>query len=355
MNKHGGYYGDQKHVLDFSVNINPLGLPSSVIKRLETLTDDLVNYPEPDSLKARVAIAHAINTEDALNLTYENIIMGNGATELIYLFARSIKPKKVLLLQPTFNEYERAFRQAGSKCIYFQVTEATEFRVDEYSLMRTIIKIQPDVVVVCNPNNPTGSYIPKDMLKRIYTAIDSYHGYLLIDESFYEFERQPTATELVEKKCMIIRSMTKYYAIAGIRLGYGIGSTKLIRLLEEMKEPWSVNGLATAIVPDLLTDWDFQEKTNQWYKEEKQWMQHELESLPNLIVYSSSTNYFFCKVTISSGLQCEKLLEDGIYIRTCEDFVGLDSHYVRLAVKKHEDNKTLISVLKKHLGGNYDY
>jgi threonine-phosphate decarboxylase len=353
MNKHGGYYGSQENVCDFSVNLNPLGIPASVKEKLTTIATELVNYPEINSFNAREELAQHLSQSEGIPLERENILMGNGATELIYLFARCFKPKEVLIVQPTFNEYERAFAQSGGNCRYFHCLEKNDFQLESDALIETIQRNQPDVVVLCNPNNPTAAYIHSGTIEKILAAVEHYNGYVFLDESFYEFERQATAISYYEKNIFIVRSMTKYYAIAGIRLGYGIGSTTMIQALEEVKEPWTLNSLATAIVPTVLHDQTYQQESTQWYEKEKAWMKQELERIPYLTVYPSATNYFFCKTALHSTHLFEKLLEEGLFIRTCEDFVGLEHHYIRLAVKNHFDNIKLIEGLKKHIGGHY--
>lgn len=350
MNKHGGYYGTDKKMLDFSVNLNPLGTPRVIKDKMKSLLDGLVNYPEPYGHKAKEAIAKWLYLEESASLVKENVILGNGATELIYLFARCFKPKKVMIIQPTFNEYERAFIQAGSSCSFFQLSDATDFQLNGDALLDAIVKEKPNVLVLCNPNNPTAAYIKSSVIESIVATIDSYNGILFVDESFYEFERRESALPFFAKNVFIIRSMTKYYGIAGLRLGYGIGSNSVIEALEAYKEPWTINTLALEIVPELTAAKAYQDETSAWYSREKEWMRTELERIPFITVYPSTTNFFFCKTAIDAKLLMENLLLKGIYIRTCEDFVGLGQQYIRIALKTREDNEKLIRALKKMEG-----
>lgn len=354
MNKHGGYYGTARNVIDFSVNLNPLGIPESVKNRIPTLLEKLENYPELTCEDARTRLAIFLNYRNRLNgfdsksqkFCPEHLILGNGATELIYLFARSVRPKTVMLVQPTFNEYERAFKQVGTKCIYFQLTEDTLFKLPVNDFLEQIKTIQPEVVMICNPNNPTSSIVSSSDLGSILEAVKTYNGILCIDESFAEFELQHDSIR-PDANVFRIRSMTKYYAIAGIRLGYGIGSEAIIHQLEIFKEPWTLNVLALEILPWLLEDMDYVIETGDWYEKEKQKMQEGLASIYGITVFPSHANFVLCKSTMAGGALAQLLIEKGIFIRTCEDFIGLGDSYVRLAIKSHEHNEYLIKTLRK--------
>jgi len=341
MNKHGGYYGKQKDMIDFSVNLNPLGFPETARAFMTEQLQRLEHYPEPHSIEARESLAHR------LLLRPEQVIMGNGATELIYLFARAIKAKKVLLLQPTFNEYERAFKQYGADCDYHHLNKEDNFPLDCKALLEEIRVNKPEVVVICNPNNPTGSYIEMEKLEKILLTLNTYSGYLLVDESFAEFEDQPTAISYLDNpNLFLIRSLTKFYAIAGIRLGYGLGHESLISQLNAYKEPWTLNAFASHMVPYLLEDSVYQTQTREWYVKEKAYMEEQLQKIAFLNMVPSHANFFLCHTSIPSKKLMSLLIEHGIYIRTCEDFIGLKDQYIRLALRSRPENVHLIKTLK---------
>ncbi len=192
MNKHGGYYGkDKDKVIDFSVNINPLGISTRVKDEIIEALDNIDRYPEIDGESSRKVIA-----ED-LGLREEEVILGNGAIELIYLFANGVKPKRVMVIQPTFNEYERAFKIAGSEIIHFQRDNENKFNLNIKSLISELKKHKPDVLVLCNPNNPTGSFIE---IEEFYTVLDSLKdigAYLFLDESFIDFTHHKSYYHLI--------------------------------------------------------------------------------------------------------------------------------------------------------------
>ncbi|QUH19991.1 threonine-phosphate decarboxylase CobD [Alkaliphilus sp. B6464] len=342
MNKHGGYFGHkQREVIDFSVNINPLGVPSKLMKELEKELPMLIRYPEIDGKTAKETLSKYLDKEA------DKIILGNGATELIYLFARAIKASKVLLIQPTFTEYERAFQVSGSSIFHFYTHEKAGFRIDMPELLASIENLNPQVVVLCNPNNPTGVFYEPEELMPLLEVIKKKNCYLFVDESFIDFTEKISLSSFVEEyPIFILRSMTKTYGIPGLRLGYGLGDTDIIKELNYIKEPWTINSLALKAVDILLMDNDYFNRTQKWYEEEKNFLLNGLSSINNIDVFPSEGNFFLCKLKNSSGENVKStLLNYGIYIRTCTDFKGLNDQFIRLAVRGREENEKLIHSL----------
>lgn len=343
MNKHGGYFGKEE-IIDFSVNINPLGVSEKVIKKVHEVLGDIIKYPEIDGKSTRNIIA------EKLDFKSEEIILGNGATELIYLFARAIKPKKVLIIQPTFNEYKRAFKLNEATVVNFINKWEDDFDIDIDSLILKIRNEKPKVLVLCNPNNPTGGQIKLNKLKIILEELNKINSYMLLDESFIDFSENKSLESLINNyNIFILRSMTKYYAIPGLRLGFGLGNKKLIDLLNAYKEPWTINSLSLSIVESLLDDYEYINKTKEWYVKEKEYLYQEIKKLDKIKIYESDTNFFICKLENSKSKELNDfLLNEKIYIRTCEDFIGLDETFFRIAVKNHYDNVKLIESLREY-------
>ncbi|WP_425446709.1 threonine-phosphate decarboxylase CobD [Dethiothermospora halolimnae] len=347
MNKHGGYFGEnRKDILDFSVNVNPLGASDKLYDHIKKNLKSIITYPEIDGESHKKMLSNHLNIKD------NNIILGNGATELIYLFARATKPQRVLIIEPTFTEYKRGFRLAGSDIFSYISEEINDFKINKDTLLNKINKLKPDVVVLCNPNNPTGIFTNKNDIKPILNKINDINSYLFVDESFIDFVDKESYIELIDKNNLfILRSMTKFYAIPGLRLGYGLGGSKLINKLNENKEPWTLNSLALNSLEIILKDNEYMDKTLDWYNREKKFLWKELNNIKNIKVFYGEANFFLIKLKELEGQELKKLLiEEDIYIRTCEDFDGLDKSYIRTTIRSHNENVKLIETLKKILG-----
>ncbi|ABW19746.1 threonine-phosphate decarboxylase CobD [Alkaliphilus oremlandii] len=344
MNEHGGYFGKEANqMMDFSVNINPLGVPQKLMDVLVKELPYLIRYPEIDGITAKKTIATYLNKE------VDELILGNGATELIYLFARAIAPKKVLIIQPTFTEYERAFQLSGSQIHYFSTDEKDDFKINKEALFNTIGSLQPEVIVLCNPNNPTGLlYHPEELLP-LLEVVKENRGYFFVDESFIDFTEKPSLINCIEEyPLFLLRSMTKTYGIPGLRLGYGLGNRGIIQKLNSIKEPWTINSLALKAVPILLEDTAYFNDTIEWYREEKDFLWKALSTIDGMKVFPSDGNFFLCKLKHRNGSDLKNALaKKGIYIRTCTDFKGLSDQFIRLAVRSREENQRLIHGLRE--------
>ncbi len=346
MNKHGGYYGDNhEEVMDFSVNINPLGVPEKLIEALKKELEKMARYPEIDGATGKEALGQYLGVKS------EKLILGNGATELIYLFARSLRPKKVLIVKPTFTEYSKAFRLSGSSIYNYYTDEEKDFTVQTEELISEIDSIKPEVLVICNPNNPTGVFTDIDRLVPILHKLAEINAYLFIDESFIDFTNKASCISLIEKyNIFILRSMTKIFAVPGLRLGYGIGKEDIILKLNQMKEPWTINSLALSGIPVLLEDRGYFNMTRSWYLEEKQFLYNELKKIPYIKVIESETNFFLIKLLkCNANSLKEYLLDKKIYIRSCDDFQGLSDKYIRIAVRTREENCKIISEIRQFI------
>ncbi|EOD00744.1 pyridoxal phosphate-dependent aminotransferase [Caldisalinibacter kiritimatiensis] len=346
MNKHGGYFGEKTDtVIDFSVNVNPLGVPKKLIHHLSDRFVELVRYPEIDGGKGKSLIA------EYENINEQEIIIGNGATELIYLFTRAMRPKKALIIQPTFTEYERALKLVDCKVHNILTNPENRFNINLNRLLSKIEEIKPDLIVLCNPNNPTGTFTHIEEFKIVLDKLKEINACLFLDESFIDFSNGSSYISLInEYQIFIIRSMTKIFAIPGLRLGYGVGNKELIFRLNKIKEPWTINSFALNSIPILLKDYEYLEQTKKWYTKEKQYLFNELKATENIYVYKSEANYFLCKLLKGSATKMkEDLLNENIYIRTCEDFYGLNHTYIRVAVRSHHENVKLIKILNNYV------
>lgn len=349
MNKHGGYQGGRKDVLDFSININPLGMPAGLRKRLEAALNDLGRYPEITGETARSKIAHDISVDA------ENVILGNGAIELIYLFARGVHPESALIPVPTFNEYRRALNMNGCGAVSELVlSPEDDFELDPERLVRKAEECRPKAIYLCNPTNPTGRLYTKAFIKALMDRLEPEIVWF-IDESFIEFSGIETCLEYVsssEHRIFLLRSLTKFFGVPGLRIGYGVGSAALIQAMEAYKEPWTINTLALEAAMCIYDDEAYMQKTRDYIKTERQRVFEALAALPDLTVYPSGADFHLYKVKGQSAQTLQKaLLEQHINIRTCEDFAGLETQFFRAAIKRREHNDRLIAALNNILRG----
>ena len=362
-----------KEILDYSSNINPYGIPESLKKRITENLEILERYPDPDYVELREKLAH-LNKVDM-----SDIVLGNGATEIIFLFMKVINPKKILIVSPTFGEYERAVKAVGTsrnsidlscsddnknienkkiEIEYFELKESDDFKLNIGNLKNELEK-KYDLLIICNPNNPTGKFLKLAETEEILKECNKYDTKLFIDEAFIEFlademKESIINTEENKKNLFVTRAFTKFFAIPGLRLGYGMYFDKeLEKKISEKKEPWSVNNIAEMAGLTVLDDTEYIEKTLKWIVEEKIYMYEKLNEISGIKVYETEVNFITGKIDeklFSEGLNVkilrEKMLEQGILIRNASNFKFLDERFFRLAIKDRESNDRVIKVLK---------
>ena len=363
-----------KEILDYSSNINPYGIPESLKKRITENLEILERYPDPDYVELREKLAY-LNKVDI-----SNIILGNGATEIIFLFMKVINPKKILIVSPTFGEYERAVKateiprdivslscSGDNKNIenkeieieYFELKESDDFKLNIGNLKNELEK-KYDLLIICNPNNPTGKFLKLAQTEEILKECNKYDTKLFIDEAFIEFladgmKESIINTEENKKNLFVTRAFTKFFAIPGLRLGYGMYFDKeLEQKISEKKEPWSVNNIAEMAGLTVLDDTEYIEKTLKWITKEKIYMYEKLNEISGIKVYETEVNFITGKIDeklFSEGLNVkilrEKMLEQGILIRDASNFKFLDERFFRLAIKDRASNDRVIKAMKE--------
>ena len=336
----------ESDLIDFSSNINPLGPPEYLKNAIVRNLDSIQRYPDPGYERLRRAVAeyHA--------LPAEQVIAGNGATELIYLFARALKPARALIAAPAFSEYERALRLALCRVNYFRLPEEEDFALDVDSLLRGMNK-NFDLVVLCNPNNPTGGYIRPESVEAVCSAARRQGTWVLLDESFIEFVARretggPAYPQNKNKNVFILRSMTKFFALPGLRLGYSLCPNRAFndRMIRE-KEPWSVNALAELAGCAVLSDREYREKTVSLVETESNYLRDSLAALHWLTVFPSEANFLLARIEneFTSSRLTDALLKKNILIRDASTFKFLNSKHFRMAVKDRADNRRLVEAL----------
>ncbi|MGQ0606154.1 MAG: threonine-phosphate decarboxylase CobD [Candidatus Nitrosotenuis sp.] len=340
---HGGPYSiknAKSQILDFSSNVNPLGHPNSVKKSLDL--KKITTYPDHDSTKLKQKLANY------LGISINNLTVGNGATELIYDFCQAAigKSTKVLIVSPTFGEYEAASRLCGAKLQFFTTMN---LQANLQDFMKKIPR--NGFVFVCNPNNPTGVLIPKPIMIQIIRAAKAKSSNVFVDECFIELTQTPneSVVNLVSKfeNLFVLRSLTKSFGLAGLRLGYGVGNKKLTSILNKIKIPWSVNGLAQEAGIAALSDGTFLAKTQKLIKKESRLLINSILKLDGFSCIDTATNFILIKTKQPAKTVQKKLLKKNILVRDCSNFRGLDSHYIRIAIRTHKENQKLLFALEK--------
>jgi len=343
-------YGVKKEELvSFSANVNPLGLSPLVKEEFSKNLDCLTAYPDREYSDLRKAIASYVNSVP------ENVCVGNGASELISLLSKVCKPKKALILGPTYSEYEHSLGLAGGKCDYFELKEKDDFVLDKESLMAHF-EADYDLCVLCNPNNPTSALIDAGLLEEVVSFAKKNNMLMLVDETYMEFVRDVdalSAISLVSKysNLVVLRGVSKFFASPGLRLGYAVTSNHdLIAKVNELQVPWSVNSLAEVAGKVMFSDKDYINKTREYVASERERIYERLSKIKSLKVYKPSCNFILCKI-VSGDIEANDLFDAAIkekcMIRDCADFNFLDESFFRFCFMKKEDNDRLLDVIER--------
>ena len=338
----------REEILDFSSSVNPLGPSKKALEAAKRGFAEIPAYPDSNSNELRQAIASHFG-----NISKSNVVVGNGSTELMYLFAEVFlkKGEAALIPAPTFGEYESAVRKTGETARFVGLDR--NFNVDAGVFAREMAGAK--IVFLCNPNNPTSMLIPSEALTGIVERALVQDTLVFLDEDFLEFVENEKALSLIGKiksypNLFILRSFTKIFGLTGLRVGYGIASEEIISVLSCAKIPWNVNCLAQAAAVAALKDEEHLRVTRELIKKEKVQLLSELQQFGAFKVYPADANFFFIDIR-KSGLTATELssslLRQGILIRDCTSFRGLDPYYVRIAVKTHAENLRLIEALKR--------
>lgn len=333
-------------ILDFSANINPWGDLLGVVDAIKENIESIFHYPDPDCRELTFKLSKLLKVEQ------ERIIVGNGSTEIIYLIMMATHPKLVVIPVPTFTEYERALKLTGGRAKLLPLKEEQNFTLNPDELIKKAKKAQ--MIIICNPNNPTGKLLSRDNMQKIVDKAKEEGKLVVVDESFIDFQPQDSLIDSVKKNqnLFILRSFTKFFSIAGLRLGYGVGSKKIIAKIKSLKQPWTVNALAQVAGIQILENMEKAKELKEQIEKERDFLYKTLSSVDGIEPYPSATNFILVKIKapFSSSQLCEELAKKGILVRDCSNFSGLSDKFIRIAVRKREENKKLIHNLKKILG-----
>ena len=334
-------------ILDYSANINPFGLPTRLKELLAANLDNLVNYPDPDCTQLKNEISRYLGIDE------DRIVIGNGASEVIFLLFEVLKLKRILIPAPSFIEYTHAAVNAGIQVDFFRLREEDGFKLSAAELKTELAKGY-DALLLCNPNNPTSTLLSKDELKDIISFAAARGLYVIIDEAFIELTEGGNANSMADTleefdRLFIIRAFTKLFAMPGLRLGYGLGNRALIEAMWRKKLPWSVNSLACCAGEILNDSGEYLKRTGEWIAAEKIRFYNELSGIPGLKTYEPQTNFVLLKILdgrLNAGALRDMMAKKGILIRDASNFKYLDGSYFRLAIKDRESNLRLLELLK---------
>ena len=329
----------KKEVVDFSANINPLALPPTLKRALSENFDKIRHYPDPRARDITKIIAKYWGISD------ENILLGNGSVELIYLIAQSFRPKTALIPAPTFSEYERAAKMVNSKIKYLKLKEREDFKLNLSGLGKS------DVLFLCNPNNPTGNLIFKNdkVINKLPAKLT------IIDETFMDFLPNQGDYTLIwkaakKKRVAVLRTFTKFFSLPGLRIGYIVAHREVINKLKQHQIPWSINSLAQIAAEKILNNKEYISKTYKLIEKERDFLLKGLAKIKGLRPYFSVANFLLIKIEkagITSKFLRKALISEGILVRDCSNFRNLDNKYIRVAVRTRKENLKLLTALKK--------
>ncbi|MBW2568352.1 MAG: threonine-phosphate decarboxylase [Deltaproteobacteria bacterium] len=351
---HGGNVGeisrrygiDEDKIIDFSANINPLGYPPWLKETIIKEFDSVLNYPDIDSFGLVSGLSKYHDVDKSF------IIVGNGSTEFIYSIPLAFKPQKALIVTPAFSEYEKGLRMAGAEVSYFQADEKSDFSVDIDCFCKRL-KEGFDIVYLCNPSNPTGVLTPKNELRRVIACAEDTGTLAVIDEAFIDFVEEESVKKEILKfsNLIVLRSMTKFFGIPGLRIGYVIAAPSCAAKLKENRIPWTVNSLAQKTALKALIDGDYIKATRRYISTEREFLRTALNEIFGMNALEGAANFLLVRINSMEGMNStelrDRLASEGLLIRDCSTFQGMGNRFFRVAVKKHKQNMVLIERLHK--------
>jgi threonine-phosphate decarboxylase len=337
-------------IIDFSSNINPLGPSPRVLRALRSHLRWIGRYPEihAASLIRDLARAH--------DLPEETIVVGNGSTALIYRLPSLLSAKAALVLHPTFSEYERAFEQTGCRVDVVRREEAHDF-APPWPRLFEALRRGCDVVILCNPNNPTGDIMSPDELAEFVEEAARLGTTVIVDEAFMDFHEEASLKRVPLRfgNLIVLRSLTKCFALAGLRLGFLVAPPSFVKRLRDIEEPWAVSALAQIAGRESLKDRNYLRRTLALIATERHYLLEHLSRIPGVQVWPAVANFLLFKVTHPNWdgvLLQQALIRHHILVRNCNSFPGLGSAYVRIAVRGRNDNSRLVSAVQAVLGAS---
>jgi len=336
-------------IIDFSISTNPLGAPEKAVESIRQHLNLIHHYPDPDHEWLLEALAKSVGVAP------NNVVVGNGSTELIYLFNEVFLEEgyEAVIPVPTFSEYKAAIERFGGSVVFIKCDSANNFKLNLQELENSVTK-KTRTIFLCNPNSPTGwLYEKADILRIIKFAADE-NVLVFVDEDYIDFvddSKRYSMAEYVNEynNLFVLRSLTKFFGLAGVRIGFGVGSPDLVNVLKRVIMPWSVNSLAMFAAAEAVKDTEFIKKSRLLLSKSKRQMLEIFKTVPWLKVYPSETNFLLIEIIrddLTSTQLAEGLAKKGLLIRDCKDFDGLNNRFFRVTVRKPEENRKLVEQIK---------
>ncbi|MTH44894.1 threonine-phosphate decarboxylase CobD [Intestinirhabdus alba] len=336
-----------EQLLDFSANINPLGMPDALKCAIVNSLSHAERYPDVDYLRLHQALAahHGIPAEW--------ILAANGETEAIFTLACGLKPRRAMIVTPGFAEYRRALRWGECEIEAFPLREADGWQLTDAILPALTPAL--DCLFLCTPNNPTGLLPERELLLAIARRCGALGIALIVDEAFLDFiPDEPGLIPMLQAypHVWVLRSLTKFYAIPGLRLGYLVNSDpRAVAAIKARQMPWSINAFAALAGEMILEERDYQQATWRWLAEEGARFYQRLSGLAGLTVYPGRANYLLLRCEKRGQELQQALLAQRILIRSCANYPGLDARYYRVAIRSRAENERLLAALGAALSG----
>ena len=333
---------DPDEVIDFSANINPLGPPAGVLAAIESSLApvNLRAYPDTHSFVRALADKHRLMPDE--------IVVGSGTASLMFAVLHSIVPKRVLVLGPAFGEYARACAAVNAEVTTWLLTESDGFTPNFASLVRAVKEHHFDLLILNSPHNPTGMLYPREELLTLVEAAQAHNVSVLLDEAFIDYAPQASLVSLAATKpqLVVLRSLTKFYALPGLRVGYAVCSANLAAKIREQIDPWSVSTVALEAGRAALDEDEFGAESRRANAQARAEFANALRGV-GLQAFPSAANFLLAKLPRGSGRDLEHWLEsERILIRRCDSFGGLGDAYIRLAIRTSRDNLRLASLIE---------
>ena len=338
----------KEDIVNFAANVNPFGISPLMKEELSKHVNVIETYPDRNYTDLRKAIGEYCSCNP------EYITVGNGSTELISLMAQFIHPAKALIIGPTYSEYGHEIGLSGGDITYFELKEEEDFRLNIESLFTELQRVHYDMLVICNPNNPTSGIITQDVLSLIMQLCKDLNTFIMIDETYMEFsehEAYAIAAPLTERfdNFIVLRGVSKFFASPGLRLGYAITrNEELLKKIRTEQNPWSVNSIAAFAGTVMYQDKDYIKKTKEFMHEEQKRIYDIFAKSDKYKPYTADANFILLKI-LDEKLDAANLFElairNNFMIRNCDSFPFLSDRYIRFCFMKREDNDKLIELL----------